>query len=439
MKHILSKPLIGLIAANVMLFGTSGCQQLTPAPSDSNTTPTVPAPKPGKNLSAVDDSQSTAAGVEKVVSSNNKFALAMYQHLLKNADSSQQNIFFSPYSLSTAMAMLYAGAEGETKQQIQNTFYYPDLMTLNPNSAHLYKQFNSPNTDYKLATSNDLWVQQGLTPKPEYETIVRKYYGGEVSNLNFANDPEGSRNKINQKIANHTQQMIPNLLPQGSISERTKSVLTNSVYFKGDWKLPFESENTRKQPFHTFDGKTVNSDMMSQSDHFAYTENDLVQMVKLPYKGDQLSMMIILPKSKQASAMQKLVNGLTPDSLKQLEKQLGSQSVRLQLPKFKLSEDYQLKSLLSQLGMPKAFTSKAELSLFQNQSQVGQLTIDDVIHKAVVEVDEKGTEAAAATGITVGITSLPQYKHFLADHPFIFMIKDDKTDTILFLGQVNQP
>lgn len=390
-------------------------------------------------MSHIDDSQSSTEGVEIVVNGNNKFALTLYQHLLNNQDKPQDNIFFSPYSLSTAMAMLYTGAEGETKQQIENTFHYPALTTLNPNSAYLYKQFNSPNSNYKLATSNALWLQQGMSPKPDYANTIRTYYGGDISNLNFANKPEGARKTINQTIAEQTNQMIQNLLAPGSINNQTRAVLTNSVYFKGDWKSPFNSDTTRRAPFYTFDGKSIEVDMMSQHNQFAYMENDQAQMIKLPYKGEDLSMLIILPKSRLVADMQQLVNELTPDMLSTWENKLSNQSVELALPKFKLAEDYKLKPLLSKLGMPKAFGPQAELFLFRNQADSSNLAIDEVIHKAVVEVDEKGTEAAAATAISVTVTSMPQYQSFIADHPFMFLIKDNQSNTILLLGQVNKP
>lgn len=386
---------------------------------------------------AADASASTPDGIEKVTTANNQFAIAMYRQINGHTGQADDNVFFSPYSLSTAMAMLYAAAEGETKAQIQKTFYYPSMDILNPNSAALYNQFNKPNPDYKLATVNDLWMEQGLTPTKSYVDTVQRYYGGQVTNLDFESNPNPSRLIINKKIAQHTNQLIPELLPKGSIKPITVAVLTNAIYFKGDWKVPFEVQSTTEQPFYNHIGTSPNIKMMQLQEHFGYSEDKQVQVVQLPYKGDDLSMLVVLPKSKDKAAMQQLVQDLSADTIKQWSKDLVTQEVNVHLPKFKLEASYQMKNLLTDMGMPRAFEKGAGFNLFDNSPPI---KIDDVYHKAVVIVDEKGTEAAAATGIVADATAAsappPVFK---ADHPFIFMIKDNKTDAILFLGQVNKP
>ena len=386
---------------------------------------------------AADASASTPDGIEKVTTANNQFAIAMYRQINGHTGQADDNVFFSPYSLSTAMAMLYAAAEGETKAQIQKTFYYPSMDILNPNSAALYNQFNKPNPDYKLATVNDLWMEQGLTPTKSYVDTVQRYYGGQVTNLDFESNLNPSRLIINKKIAQHTNQLIPELLPKGSIKPITVAVLTNAIYFKGDWKVPFEVQSTTEQPFYNHIGTSPNIKMMQLQEHFGYSEDKQVQVVQLPYKGDDLSMLVVLPKSKDKAAMQQLVQDLSADTIKQWSKDLVTQEVNVHLPKFKLEASYQMKNLLTDMGMPRAFEKGAGFNLFDNSPPI---KIDDVYHKAVVIVDEKGTEAAAATGIVADATAAsappPVFK---ADHPFIFMIKDNKTDAILFLGQVNKP
>ena len=386
---------------------------------------------------AADASASTPDGIEKVTTANNQFAIAMYRQINGHTGQADDNVFFSPYSLSTAMAMLYAAAEGETKAQIQKTFYYPSMDILNPNSAALYNQFNKPNPDYKLATVNDLWMEQGLTPTKSYVDTVQRYYGGQVTNLDFESNPNPSRLIINKKIAQHTNQLIPELLPKGSIKPITVAVLTNAIYFKGDWKVPFEVQSTTEQPFYNHIGTSPNIKMMQLQEHFGYSEDKQVQVVQLPYKGDDLSMLVVLPKSKDKAVMQQLVQDLSADTIKQWSKDLVTQEVNVHLPKFKLEASYQMKNLLTDMGMPRAFEKGAGFNLFDNSPPI---KIDDVYHKAVVIVDEKGTEAAAATGIVANATAAsappPVFK---ADHPFIFMIKDNKTDAILFLGQVNKP
>ena len=456
LKKARGNRIISAFAISSLLLIVSGCDSTIKESKSTDSVVNSPSnsdqsslPENNKNNSdykavskdgfiAADDDASTSDGIEKVITANNQFAVAMYQQINGQPDQADKNVFFSPYSLSTAMAMLYAAAEGETKAQIQKTFYYPSMDTLNPNSAALYNQFNKPNPDYKLATVNDLWMEQGLTPTKSYVDTVQRYYGGQVTNLDFEDNPDPSRLIINKKIAQHTNQLIPELLPKGSIKPITVAVLTNAIYFKGDWKVPFEVQSTTEQPFYPLTGEPSDIKMMQLQEHFGYSEDKQVQVVQLPYKGDDLSMLVVLPKSKDKTAMQQLVRDLSADKIKEWNKDLITQEVNLHLPKFKLEERYDMKDMLSDMGMPIAFNQdKATFKLFD---QPLSTWIDEIYHQAVVIVDEKGTEAAAATGIVVSTESAsappPVFK---ADHPFMFMIKDNKTDAILFLGQVNKP
>jgi len=390
--------------------------------------------KTDKSYTAADDSASTPEGVKQVVDANNQFAIELYQQINKQAVQSDKNIFFSPYSLSTAMAMLYAAAEGETKQQIQKTFHYPAPAILNPNSAALYNQFNKPNPNYDLSTVNGLWMRQGLSPNQTYLDTVKRYYGGQVTNLDFASRPEPSRQTINKTIAKHTKQMIPELLPEGSIKSSTAAVLTNAVYFKSEWAQPLGLQGS-SQPFHNADGTTSLEIMMYDINRFDYMEDEQVQVVELPYKGDDLSMLIVLPKSKEAAAMQKLVANLSAAQISRWTEGLENKEIFLNMPKFKLEQSYKMETILAEMGMPIAFSNHADFSLFNDKLP---LAVDSIIHKAVVEVDEKGTVAAAATSIVPVVVSALYSAEFHANHPFMFMIKDNKTDAILFLGQVNK-
>ena len=445
-QYIYKKPTIklsmGMLALGSLL-AIAGCNnslvdnQLIKAASEKpvvSKTENPSTPKTDKNYIAADDSASTPKGIKQVVNANNQFAIDLYQQINKQAKQAENNIFFSPYSLSTAMAMLYAAAEGETKQQIQKTFHYPTPAILNPNSAALYNQFNKPNPNYDLSTVNDLWMRQGLSPSQNYLDTVKRYYGGQVTNLDFASRPEPSRQTINKTIANHTKQIIPELLPEGSIKSSTAAVLTNAVYFKSEWAQPLALRNW-EQLFYNLDGTTTDVNLMYGINHFDYMEDEQVQVVELPYKGDELSMLVVLPKSKEPVAIQKLVANLSTTQINQWTEQLENRKVFLIIPKFKLQESYQMESLLTKMGMPIAFSNKADFSLFNDKLP---LAVDSVIHKAVVEVDEKGTVAAAATSIVVRVVSASYNAELTADHPFMFMIKDNKTDAILFLGQVNK-
>lgn len=380
--------LVSVLAISSLLLIVSGCDNTIRNNTVSTVTDMVtPSPQTLSNqvpLTEVKALISTPEGIAQVVTANNQFAIDMYQQINGQNKQADKNVFFSPYSLSTSMAMLYAAAEGETKAQIQRTFHYPSLNVLNPNSAALHEQFNKPNPNYQLATANDLWIQQGLRPNQNYLDTVQRYYSGKVTNLDFKNSPEPSRQTINKTIAKYTQQMIPEVLPASSIDADTVTVLTNAVYFKGDWKTSFAP--SKKRPFNTFDGSSIDVDMMHEQAPYAYTEDAQVQVVQLPYKGDELSMMVVLPKAKDKIAMQRVVNTLNAKQISQWNNNLVKHEVILDLPKFKLEESYTMDSLLATMGMAKAFSSEANFSLF---SQNIPLSVDAIVHKAVVEVDEK--------------------------------------------------
>lgn len=422
---------INTIVVSSLLLALTGCHNLI---NESKNGVSVIAKIEDKDkFIAADDSTSTAEGISQVVDANNQFAIELYQRLSKNPKQSDDNVFFSPYSLSTAMAMLYNAAKGETKSQIQKTFHYPPSATLNPNSAALYNQFNKPNSNYELSTVNDLWMRQDLSPNQTYLDTVRRYFGGQVTNLDFKNSAEPSRQTINKTIAKHTKQMIPELLVKGSIEADTAAVLTNAVYFKSEWATPL-SLRGGTQPFYNADGTTTDMNFMYSIKHFDYMEDEQVQVVALPYKGNDLSMLIILPKSEEAATMQKLIANLSSAQISKWTEQLENKEIFLVMPKFKLEESYKMESLLTEMGMPIAFDSRADFSLFNEKLP---LTVDSIIHKAVVEVDEKGTVAAAATSVVPVVVSASYNVELIADHPFMFMIKDNKTDAILFLGLVN--
>ncbi|WP_352339222.1 serpin family protein [Psychrobacter sp. 16-MNA-CIBAN-0192] len=425
--------LLAIAGCNNSLIDNQPIKQTDSKPIVSKTE-SLSTPKTDKNYTAADDSASTSEGVKQVVNANNQFAIDLYQQISKQPAQAENNVFFSPYSLSTAMAMLYAAVEGETKEQIQKTFYYPTPAILNPNSAALYNQFNKPNPNYDLSTVNDLWMRQGLSPNQNYLDTVKRYYGGQVTNLDFASRPEPSRQAINKTISNHTKQMIPELLPEGSIKSSTAAVLTNAVYFKSEWAQPLGLRGST-QPFYNLNGTTTDTNFMYSIESFDYMEDERVQVVELPYKGDELSMLVVLPKSKEAAAMQKLIANLSTAQINKWTERLESKEIFLNMPKFKLEQIYKMESILTEMGMPIAFSNKADFSLFNDKLP---LAVDSVIHKAVVEVDEKGTVAAAATSIVITPISASYNAEFTADHPFMFMIKDNKTDAILFLGQVNK-
>ena len=312
--------LVSVLAISSLLLIVSGCDSTIKNNRAGAVTDTIPHNQPAINHQAPPIEEkvliSTLEGIAEIITANNQFAIAMYQQINGQPDQADKNVFFSPYSLSTAMAMLYAAAEGETKAQIQKTFHYPAPAILNPNSATLYNQFNKPSPDYKLATVNDLWMQQGLTPTKSYIDTVQRYYSGQVTALDFEGSPDPARQTINKKIAEKTKQMIPELLPKGSIKSDTAVVLTNAVYFKGDWTLPFTAERTSAQPFYNAIGRASTVQMMQQQSYFSYYEDKHIQVVQLPYKGDDLSMLVVLPKLNHKLAMQQLAKSLNATKIK---------------------------------------------------------------------------------------------------------------------------
>ncbi len=447
-KIMTNKHIARSLALSGLLLATTGCNNSlvnTKAAQPVINIPALPDKTTGQadskadskdDHTAADDSASTSEGISAVVNANNQFAVTMYQQLNGQSKQVDANVFFSPYSLTSAIAMLYAAAEGNTKAQIQKTFYYPSLPILNPNSAALYNQFNKPSPNYKLNTINDLWLQQGRTPNQAYIDTVKRYYGGQVNTLDFKNNTETSRQMINEKIAKHTNQMIPELLSKESTQPSTSAILTNAVYFKADWSSRFWVSGD--MPFHYFNGTSSDVDMMFQNTEFRYSEDEQVQVVELPYKGIELSMLVVLPKSKEPLAMQTLIKNLSTTQITDWTKRLKQQDILLNLPKFKIDEGYPMKAVLTDMGMPSAFGNQAKFNVFADSSPIA---IDDIHHQAVIDVNEIGTEAAAATGVVaVDISgSMHPPVAFKADHPFMFMIKDNKTDAILFLGQVNKP
>jgi serpin B len=334
--------------------------------------------------------------------------------------------------------MTYAGAHGETAKEMAGVLRF----SLPPDEVHsayasLLASLNPPDKEaYELHLANRLWGQTGYGFKAEYLAITRKQYGAELAQVDYINEAEPARREINAWVAAQTNQKIENLLPQGSVSDLTRLVLTNAIYFKGKWVHPFEKKLTKDSPFTVFADKKVEVPLMYQKKKFNYAETPELQILEMPYVGDDLSMMVLLPK--QSEGLLALEKMLTAENLDKWIANLRKQEVQAYIPRFTITEQFQLNSSLAALGMPTAFEpGKADFSGMNGRMD---LFISAAIHKAFVDVNEEGTEAVAATGIIVGVTSLPPPpKVFRADHPFVFLIRDRLTGTILFLGCVVNP
>ena len=390
-----------------------------------------------------DDTGWTEAGVQSVVNANNQFAFELYDEL----SSKPGNMFYSPYSISSALAMTYEGARTQTADEMKSVFYFPENDILRPNFAAIYNKINSGSNQYELRTGNALWVQQDYPFLEDYTTTVENYYGGKAANLDFVTETEQSRQTINNFIAEQTNYKIKNLIPPGAINTYTRLVLTNAVYFKGTWEWQFDPTDTRDMDFRTPDNvvKTPMMYMKPEKARLNYADLDELQILELPYKGDALSMLILLPKQGEEYDFDtgEVISydytlediGLSLENLEQWKSQMEETSLdAIYLPKFEFDTKYSMESTLSAMGMPTAFS--AESADFSGMTGFRDLFISAVIHQAYVKVDEVGTEAAAATAVVMGTTAIQKRTIFRADHPFIFIIQEKETGNILFLGKV---
>lgn len=405
-----------------------------------------PSPYLQKEFVAADDSQATTDGIENIADANNTFAIKMYQQLTQ--EESMDNLVFSPYSISSAMTLGYIGASGHTYDEIQQVFNYPQVDQMLPNAAALYNQLNRPNSNYSLSSVNELWTQKGLSPNSNYLDKVSRYLGGNVASLDFANDPDTARQTINQSIAEQTNNLISEILSVDDIDQTTHTVLTNVLYFKGAWKNEFYEDLTEPMPFRTFkqlDNTSESTvDMMHQYTWFGYTEDEQVQIIDMPYAGNEIAMMVILPKAVSKKAFQQVIDSLSAKKIVAWQAQFVDKDIDLYLPKFKMdTKDAAMADKLIQMDMPTAFTDGADFSEFSKEFK---LQFNKVIHQAVIEVDEVGTEATAATVIEMIMDASAEEEEepiipieFKADHPFIYTIYHKPTNTILFMGQMAEP
>ncbi|MCI4444707.1 MAG: serpin family protein [Candidatus Aminicenantes bacterium] len=372
--------------------------------------------------------------INSVVNSSNQFAFDLYSNL----KGKEGNIFFSPYSLSTAMAMTYEGARGQTAEEIRQVFHYPeDIEILRRGYAGIINQINKKDKKYELRTANALWAQKSYPFLPEYFKTVEKYYGGKVTNVDFVRDTENSRLTINKWIEEQTRNRIKDLIPQGVITSLTRLVLTNAIYFKGNWETQFPKQNTKEADFKVSADKKVRVPMMFIGGRkFNYTENEALQLLELPYAGNELSMLVLLPRNE----LSEVEPYLKPDKIQDLMKGMRQEEVDVYLPRFKFETKYLMggeKGILGRMGMPTAFSEmRAD---FSGMTGKPDLYITEVVHQAFVEVNEEGTEAAAATGIIMGAKAVLMKKVFRADHPCIFFIQEKRTGAILFFGRVMEP
>ena len=365
-----------------------------------------------------------------LVRGNNAFALELYGRLRERPG----NLFLSPYSISTALAMTYAGARGQTADQMARALHFPLPPDRLPAAYEplISSIHGGPEPrPYQLLVANALWGREGLEFRPEYLRVVEAHFGAGLFRVDFRS-PEPARRTINAWVADKTRDKIGELIGPGALAPETLLVLTNAIYFKGDWLTPFPRSDTWDEDFHAAGPGRVRVPMMHRTGRLGYAERDGFQALELPYKGDALAMLVLLPRTTDGLAV--LEGTLSLDGLDMRERRL----VRVSFPRFRLEGGFALQEVLAAMGMPDAFRREADFSGMTGRREP---FISAVLHKAYVDVNEQGTEAAAATGVVMRPTAAPVDRpvEFRADHPFLFLIRDRRTGSILFLGRVANP
>lgn len=392
-------------------------------------TPNIP-PKVASNLPS-------GEGQQYLAEANSQFAFDLYNKL----DESENNLFYSPYSISSALAMVYEGVKGETANQIKDVFYFPETAKLRTGYQQMYQDINKTDKEYELNTGNAIWPATNFNIKSDYVNVIKDSYGGVVYPLDYSQTKE-SADTINNYISKQTKDKINNLISEDAIDPiATKIILTNAIYFKADWLYQFTKEDTDENAdFNVSNDQTVKVSLMNAYDlsNLKYLKTDKMQLIELPYKGEEISMLIMLPKTDLNS----IKGSLNLDQYKDLTSRMTKKEItRLAIPKFKFETDYELNQPLIDLGMPLAFDGQADFTGMFTPINNEKLHISLVKHKAYIQVDELGTEAAAATAVIVdGSVADPEAStNFIADHPFIFIIKNNVTNNILFIGKVYDP
>jgi serpin B len=371
--------------------------------------------------------------LESAVKGNNTFALDLYSIVKKESG----NLFLSPYSISSALAMTYGGARGETAEEMAKALRFelgPDRT--HPAFAELDKVFKQiqKKGQVKLHIANSLWPQKGHNFLPDYLELLKRYYGVSITPLDYVTAAEQARKVINRWVEDKTNDRIKDLIRPGDLKSITVLVLVNAIYFKGNWASQFDPNITRESDFHLPGDQQTRVPMMYQKGNFEYGEIDGAKLLKLPYVGKELSMVIILPET--LGGISQIEDQLTTENLDEWFSRISEQDVKVYLPKFKFTwGTFELNRPLQTLGMCKAFGSEAD---FSGMDGTRGLYIGLVLHKAFIEVNEEGTEAAAATAVIME-KSIPKIPVFKADHPFLFFIRDNATGSILFLGRVVDP
>ncbi len=373
------------------------------------------------------------ADLKALVQGNNEFAFDLYKRLSQK----EGNIIFSPYSISTALAMTYAGARGETAQQMAKVLHF----SLPPDRLHaafarlIYELHGKGKSNsYELVAANALWAQKGLSFEQDFLQLTRERYRAGLKEVNFAGNAEGARQTINRWVEERTRQKIQNLLGPRDLNSTTRLVLSNAVYFKGKWKLPFPTERTKPTDFETGAGSIVSVPMMNNGYHrYRCYAGKQYYLLELPYQGASLAMVLLVPVKK--GALNQVERELTAATIHKALSKMAHHQVLVGLPRFRFKQDIKLGEQLRELAMELPFSLNAD---FSGISAAERLSISEVIHGGFIDVDEQGTEAAAATAVPMRNSPIEGLT-IRADHPFLFFIRDQESGNLLFFGRVEDP
>ena len=426
MRHLM---LAVLSSALLLACGKNGGSNNPPTPPDQPTEPSQPAPPSWP----APPEQISAAELATLVDGNTAFAFDTYARLAAGPG----NIAFSPASVSFALAMTYAGARGDTAAEMKSALHFEGAAaSTHSGFANLLSGIMpGAEASYELAIANRLWGDKASVFLAEFLALGEKYYNARLETVDFRGDPEGARMTINKWVEEQTRKRIVDLLAPGIITNITRLVLTNAIYFKGKWQEQFDEDDTADKTFHAAAGPGPVA-MMSQKERFPYLESADLQLLELPYEGGDLAMVVVLPTAMDGLAA--LEQQLTAQQWKLWRGLMSKRQVYVELPRFTADSAVGLKPILQAAGMKLAFSDQADLSGLDGTQD---LYITAVVHKAFVKVDEEGAEAAAATAVVVGEKSAapPEIARFIANHPFIYAIVDKPTETVLFLGRVVAP
>ena len=426
-----------LLAAGLLTIALTGCAILNSTLPDPVKAQMLESNKPREEIGNI-----PAVDLLKLAEGNTAFALDLYQRLQSNSG----NLFYSPYSISAALAMTYAGAEGITAEEMAAVLNF--LLT----QEKLHPAFNA--LDQKLAgladleipknqgdpfqinIANAIWGQKDFQFEEHFLDILAENYGAGLRLLDFISQPEDSRATINQWVSDETKEKIQDLIPEGSITIDTRMVLSNAIYFKATWMEQFNKDLTAEGIFYGLNGEEFPSQMMKTGGDvfFRYMKGEGYQAVEMPYIGNQASMLVIVPDNGN---FEEFEDQLTIEALNKILNGLDYSPVALTFPKFEFETEISLAQILAEMGMFTVFSDKAD---FSGMTGSKNLFISDVFHKAFVSVDEEGTEAAAATAVMMKASAMPESPIELTiDRPFLFLIRAQETDTILFFGRVVSP